>query len=88
MLGRIYARPSSEEEFRCNYGLNPAYAETLRSSTLRIVAWDETGETRAVELRDHPFFVGTLFIPQYSSSPGVPHPLISGFVRAASTATG
>jgi CTP synthase (UTP-ammonia lyase) len=36
-----------------------------------------------VELVTHPFFVGTLFIPQYSSTAAMPHPLIGGFARAA-----
>ena len=85
MVGKIYGREWAEEEFRCNYGLNTAYAQTLRSTDLRIAGWDETGETRVVELANHqhPFFVGTLFIPQYSSSAAAPHPLICEFVRAA-----
>lgn len=83
LAGKAYGCDWTEEEFRCNYGLNPAYAAALKSTDLRIVGWDETGETRVVELRKHPFFVGTLFIPQYSSSPERPHPLICAFVKAA-----
>lgn len=33
--------------------------------------------------RDHPFFIGTLFLPQFSSTPESPHPLIVAFVGAA-----
>ncbi len=44
---------------------------------------DEQGEVRIVELRDHPFFVATLFLPQVTSSAGEPHPLIAAFLRAA-----
>jgi CTP synthase (UTP-ammonia lyase) len=83
MIGRIYGKNSAEEEFRCNYGLNSSYLEALRTSDLRIAAWDQAGEARAVELTSHPFFVGTLFIPQYSSSAAAPHPLICAFVQSA-----
>ena len=84
MMGKIYGREWAEEEFRCNYGLSVTYAQMLRSTDLKIAGWDETGETRMVELANHhPFFVGTLFIPRYSSSAAAPHPLICGFVRAA-----
>jgi CTP synthase (UTP-ammonia lyase) len=33
-------------------------------------------------LAGHPFFVGTLFIPQLSSRPESPHPLIAAFIKA------
>jgi CTP synthase (UTP-ammonia lyase) len=36
-----------------------------------------------IELPEHSFFLGTLFLPQLRSLPGRPHPLISAFVRAA-----
>jgi CTP synthase len=36
-----------------------------------------------VELRDHPFFVGCQFHPEFKSRPAAPHPLFAGFVRAA-----
>jgi CTP synthase (UTP-ammonia lyase) len=43
----------------------------------------EDGDVRVMRLTDHPFFVLTLFVPQTSSSPDRPHPLILGFLRAA-----
>lgn len=36
-----------------------------------------------VELRDHPFFVGCQFHPEFKSRPASPHPLFARFVRAA-----
>jgi CTP synthase (UTP-ammonia lyase) len=32
---------------------------------------------------DHPFYVATLFVPQVSSQPGNPHPLIISYLKAA-----
>jgi CTP synthase (UTP-ammonia lyase) len=36
-----------------------------------------------VELRNHPFFVGTLFVPQMRSRTLEPHPVVRGFLAAA-----
>jgi CTP synthase (UTP-ammonia lyase) len=36
-----------------------------------------------MELMNHRFFVATLFLPQLSSSPATPHPLIMAYLRAA-----
>ena len=48
-----------------------------------MVGVDQDGEARVLELPDHRFFVATLFVPQLSSSPGSPHPLIVAYLRAA-----
>ena len=70
------------ERTTCNYGLEPAFAEIARQGGLVVSAIDETGEVRAVERTDHPFFIATLFQPQLSSAPGAPHPIWTGFIRA------
>jgi len=36
-----------------------------------------------IELRDHPWFIGCQFHPEFGSTPRDGHPLFSGFVRAA-----
>jgi CTP synthase len=36
-----------------------------------------------VELRDHPFFLGCQFHPEFKSKPLEPHPLFSAFVKAS-----
>jgi CTP synthase len=36
-----------------------------------------------VEIKDHPWFVGTQFHPEFKSRPNRPHPLFVGFVEAA-----
>jgi CTP synthase len=35
------------------------------------------------ELADHPWMVGSQFHPEFKSRPGKPHPLFSGFAKAA-----
>jgi len=36
-----------------------------------------------IELPSHPYFVGCQFHPEFKSKPFAPHPLFSGFIRAA-----
>ena len=83
LAARIYGQPVVTEEFACNYGLNPTYQERLTAGDLRPVGSDTGGDLRMVELRGHPFFVATLFLPQVRSTPSHPHPLIAAFVAAA-----
>jgi CTP synthase (UTP-ammonia lyase) len=73
----------STEQFYCNFGLNPEYRDQLEKHGLEIAGTDQDGEVRIVELGTHPFFIGTLFVPQARSVPGTPHPLILEFCRAA-----
>ena len=82
MLAGIYGRSAIQEEYLCNFGVNPAFMETLRASSLNVVGADAEGEIRAVELPGHPFFVGVLFLPQHRSTRSNPHPLVSAFVQA------
>ena len=81
-LASIYDVGSTSEEYHCRYGLNPRYAERLRSGPLRIAARDGAGDVRAIELDGHPFFIGTLFQPERSAFSGRKHPLIRAFVVA------
>jgi CTP synthase (UTP-ammonia lyase) len=80
---RAYGRMEAVEQFACSYGLNPAYRKRIAQDGLQISGTDAAGEARIVELLGHPFFVATLFLPQLSSTPGQPHPLIAAYLRAA-----
>jgi CTP synthase (UTP-ammonia lyase) len=81
-VAELYGRGEADESYWCSYGLNPAFRAGLEQSGLRVSAVDEGGEVRAVELDGHPFVLGTLFLPQMSSAPGAPHPLLAGFAAA------
>jgi CTP synthase (UTP-ammonia lyase) len=81
LLG-LYGAVEADERTTCNYGLNPDFTHIVREQGLRPSAFDDTGEVRAVERDDHPFFVGTLFQPQLSTSPERPHPIWTAFANA------
>jgi CTP synthase (UTP-ammonia lyase) len=81
-VAEIYGALSAEEEYYCDFGVSPEAVPLLRTGPLAITGSDAEGEIRVVELADHPFFIGTLFVPQMRSSPERPHPLVAAFVRA------
>jgi CTP synthase (UTP-ammonia lyase) len=78
---QLYGRTEISERYYCNFGLNPKHQQLLDDGGLRVVGVD--GEARVLELPDRRFFVATLFVPQLSSSPESPHPLITAYLRAA-----
>ena len=82
MVFRIYRRAEVQDEFLCNYELNPRFRERIEGGRLRVAGVGEAGEVRIVELPGHPFFVATLFLPQLSSAEGAPHPLIVAYLEA------
>ncbi|MHC8492464.1 CTP synthase C-terminal region-related (seleno)protein [Thalassospira sp. SM2505] len=78
-----YGLDQIQETYRCSYGFNRDYVGLFDGHPLCVSAWDQDGDPRAVELRDHPFFIGTAFQPERSALRGENHPLITAFVRAA-----
>lgn len=84
MAARIYGEKAEVlESFRCSYGLNVDFLPLLEASELVVSGVDSGGDVRMVELKDHFFYTATLFLPQLSSRPGKPHPLVAAFLRAA-----
>lgn len=88
LLARLYGSPTVTERTTCSYGLDPAMQHLAGEHGMRVAGTDDTGEVRAVEREDHPFFVGTLYQPQLRSSAGAPHPVFVGLLRAAAEAAG
>lgn len=82
----IYGATEVVEQYYCNFAVNPDYLDQIQHGPLKIVGSDSEGVVRAVELPGHPFFIGTLFVPQVLSTPTTPHPLVSAFVKACSEA--
>jgi CTP synthase (UTP-ammonia lyase) len=85
ILRRAYGCDEVDEQFACNYGLNPKFSGIFENGGLTVSGVDGEGNVRAVELTGHPFFVATLFLPQVRSRPGAPHPLIVACMGAART---
>ncbi len=82
-VAEIYGATKVTEQYYCNFAVNPEYVDQIRSGPLQVCGSDSEGEVRVIEHPDHPFYVGTLFVPQALSTADRPHPLIRAFVSAA-----
>jgi len=83
IAAKAYGRATATERYYCNFGLNPDHVKTIVEAGLTVSGTDSDDEPRILELPSHPFFVGTLFVPQTSSTPETPHPILLAFVTAA-----
>lgn len=81
-VASIYGVTESQEQYYCNFGVAPDAAELLQKGPLRVVGSDAEGEIRVIEMPGHPFFIGTLFVPQLRSCFGKPHPLVTAFLES------
>ena len=86
LLAKLYGSLHAVEHTTCSYGLAPKMQHIVGEHGMRIAATDGTGEVRAIERVDHPFFVGTLYQPQLRSRPSAPHPVFVGLLDAARAA--
>ena len=82
-LATAYGRADTAEEFACSYVLGDRARTELTRGGLRTTAEGEAGDAAAIELDEHPFYVGVAFLPQWRSAPGAPHPLFVALVGAA-----
>jgi CTP synthase len=73
------------ERHRHRYEFNNDYREQFEKAGLVISGTSPDGKlVEAIEIKDHPFFVGTQFHPEYISRPLTPHPIFMAFMNAAS----
>lgn len=85
-LRKLYGKKTEiHERHRHRYEVNPAYIERLTEGGLDFIGKDDKGERmEIIELKDHKWFVGVQFHPEYLSrvlGPSIPY---LGFVAAAS----
>jgi CTP synthase (UTP-ammonia lyase) len=81
-LAQAYGADSIIEGYHCNYGLSPDFCAALADGPFRIVAVDDAGDVRGIELDGHPFFVATLFQHERAALQGRVPPLVRAFVQA------
>jgi len=86
-LAKIYAKKFGtkriiSERHRHRYEFNPKYRELLELKGLTVCGTSpDNSIVEAIEITDHPFFIGTQFHPEYISRPLDPHPLFVEFVK-------
>ena len=70
------------ERHRHRYEANPKYKEALENAGM-IISGQSNGLIEAVEVKDHPWFVGVQFHPEFTSHLETPNPIILEFVKQA-----
>lgn len=72
------------ERHRHRYEVNPSYIDTVEKAGLSFIGKDDKGERmEVVEIKDHPWFVGVQFHPEYLSRVLDPSRPYLGFVAAS-----
>ncbi len=77
----VLSQDSITGHFNCSYGVNPVYQNVLNQYPFTFTAFSESGEPRALEVKAHRFYCGTLFQPSLDSSKEKPNPLILDFLN-------
>jgi CTP synthase len=79
-----YGAAEISERHRHRYEFNNKYRDALTKAGLAISGMSPDGElVEIVELKDHPWFLGCQFHPEFKSRPRKPHPLFTAFIKAA-----
>jgi len=81
-LFSIWGEERSVEEYRCRYGISDIFLSRLLDAGLIVSARGPEGEVRAIELREHPFFIAMLFQPERQYLKGKVHPVIRSYIEA------
>ncbi len=85
LVYNLYGKEIIYERHRHRYEVNPRYPDKLVSAGMEVSGYSlEGGRVEFIELRGHPFFVGTQPHPEFKSRPMEPSPVFLGLLRAAS----
>ena len=81
---QCYGEAEIRERHRHRYEFNNEYRSLFREKGLCLCGLSPDGHiVEAVELTDHPFFIGVQFHPEFKSRPNRAHPLFRGLVEAS-----
>lgn len=81
---RAYGKDLVSERHRHRYEFNNLYRTQLEKLGLTASGLHEERDlVEIVEAKEHPFFVGVQFHPEFQSKPLAPHPLFREFVASA-----
>jgi CTP synthase len=81
---QAYVVSEISERHRHRYEFNNAFKDRLEEKGLVISGTSPNGElVEIIEIKDHPWFIGCQFHPEFKSRPMEPHPLFREFIRAS-----
>ncbi|HDI02386.1 MAG TPA: CTP synthase, partial [Ignisphaera sp.] len=76
-----YQRDVVFERHRHRYGVNPKYLDKFEEAGFTVSGFSYDGVIEFMELREHPFFVGTQAHPEFKSRPLDPSPIYMHFLK-------
>jgi CTP synthase len=81
---KLYKDNKIIERHRHRYEFNPEYRNILNSNGMLISGTSEDGKlVEMIEIKNHPWFIGCQFHPEFTSNPRDGHPLFNNFVSKA-----
>jgi CTP synthase len=88
LIAKVYGKKSISERHRHRFEVNNAFLSTLKQAGLVISGSSPDGSlAETIEIKDHPWFIGCQFHPEFKSKPFAPHPLFKSFIKAAAERT-
>lgn len=84
-LAEIYGSKTISERHRHRYEFNSDYQNAFEKNGLQPTGFNpDTGLVETIEMKDHPFYIGVQYHPEYKSTVESPHPLFVAFVQKCS----
>ncbi len=84
LIKLIYKSKSIKERHRHRYEVNINLKSKFDKKGMIFSGMSPDNKlTEIIELKDHPWFIGVQFHPEFKSRPLSPHPLFSSFIKAA-----
>jgi CTP synthase len=81
---KAYNSTEISERHRHRYEFNNKYRDVLTDKGLVLSGvYKDKDLVEVIEIKDHPWFLGCQFHPEFKSKPLVPHPLFKAFIGAA-----
>ena len=84
LIQKIYRKNIIKERHRHRYEVNINYMEKFEKNGMIFSGLSPDGILpEIIELKNHPWFVGVQYHPEFKSRPLAPHPLFSSFIKAS-----
>jgi CTP synthase len=81
-IAKIYGKSEIRERHRHRYEVNINYKDKLEAKGMIFSGLSPDGKLpEVIELKDHPWFIGVQFHPEFTSTPFNPSPLFNDFVK-------
>ena len=84
LIRKIYKSKTIKERHRHRYEVNIAFKDKFEKKGMIFSGLSPDNKLpEIIELKNHPWFIGVQFHPEFKSRPLSPHPLFSSFIKAA-----